>query len=168
MSKDCYYMPLKKIVQEKEKGRGGDLSERLGKNVCLCVALFSSDFASWSSYGSAFNSLKILGAIWSSNNFFASCQRTLRLPLRMYAYMLLWNDSPLANEAGKREGGCLKLIGNKEAFAWQERLWSPLRLLKSFFRIRETVAWAERILQLFSKVENSITPAEFFKFMLGK
>ena len=40
-------------------------------------------------------------------------------------YTLLWNDSPLANEAGKGEGGCLKLIGNKEAFDWQEGLRSP-------------------------------------------
>ena len=84
-------------------------------------------------------------------------------------YTLLWNDSPLANEAGKGKGGCLKLIGNKEAFDWQEGLRSPgLEVAEIILQIWETVAWAERILQLFSKVENSLTPAEFFKFMVGK
>ena len=61
IAKDWYYMPLKKIGQEKKIGRECDLSEKLEKTVCLCVDLFfSSDSASWSSYGSALNSLKIL------------------------------------------------------------------------------------------------------------
>ena len=54
----CHF---KKIAQEKKKGKERDLSEKLEKTVCLCVDLFfSSDFASWSSYGSFLNSLKIL------------------------------------------------------------------------------------------------------------